>query len=171
MLYMWLTVLLLLNAVWLLLGLLALPGNWLMVVTTLLFAWWRNEDAVFSPYTLVAITILALIAEVIEMLAGAGTARKRGATLLGSMAAVVGAITGGILGTLLIPLPVIGTFLGACLGAGLGVAGVERIGGRDAQTALSLGRGAAAGQFIGMVCKILTGILIWFVIAVAAFWR
>jgi len=170
MLYVWLIALLLLNLVWLSLGLLALPGNWLMVITTLLFTWWRHEDGVFSAYTLVAIVLLALVAEIIEMLAGAGAARRGGATIIGSVAAVFGALAGGLAGTFLFPLPFVGTVLGACLGAGLAVAAVEHLGGRDPYAALTLGRGAAAGQLIGIMCKMLIGGFIWTIIAVAAFW-
>ena len=39
--YLWATLLILLNAFWLLLNLLALPGNLLIAVTTTLLAWWQ----------------------------------------------------------------------------------------------------------------------------------
>ena len=39
MLYFWLTILTFCNTVWLGLNFLALPGNWLMVITSCLFAW------------------------------------------------------------------------------------------------------------------------------------
>jgi hypothetical protein len=55
MLYVWSTILILLNAVWLAMVVFGLPGNWLIVITTYLFAWWRWEDKVFSIYTLIAI--------------------------------------------------------------------------------------------------------------------
>jgi len=48
MLYFWLTLLVILNAFWLALVPFALPGNWLIVITTSLFAWWQRENNVFS---------------------------------------------------------------------------------------------------------------------------
>jgi len=52
MFYFWMTLLLLLNTVWLILVPFALPGNWLIVITTSLFAWWQWENGVFSIFTL-----------------------------------------------------------------------------------------------------------------------
>ena len=39
MVYLWATILVVANAVWLFLNLLGLPGNWLMVASTALVAW------------------------------------------------------------------------------------------------------------------------------------
>ena len=41
--------------VWSIFLVFGLPGNWLIVIGTCLFAWWRWEDKVFSIYTLIAI--------------------------------------------------------------------------------------------------------------------
>ena len=41
MVYIWATSLVVINAVWLALVLVGLPGNWLMVATTALVAWWQ----------------------------------------------------------------------------------------------------------------------------------
>jgi hypothetical protein len=43
MLYVESSILVLLNLVWLILVLFGLPGNWLMVLSTSLFAWWTSE--------------------------------------------------------------------------------------------------------------------------------
>ena len=42
MLYVELPILILLNLLWLPLVLFGLPGNWLMVLSTSLFAWWTS---------------------------------------------------------------------------------------------------------------------------------
>ena len=170
MLYFYAFFLVLLNSIWLAMVPFALPGNWLIVITTALFAWWRAEDGVFSIYTLIAITILALIGELVEFFAGMGGARKAGAGFRGSIGAIIGAITGAVVGTFLIPIPFFGTLFGSCLGAGLGAWGFELIGGRQVQESLRFGFGASLGQFLGVIAKLLIGFIIWLTVAVAAFW-
>ena len=94
MIYFWLVCLLVLNFCWLGLVFFALPGNWLVVISTGLFAWWRWEDGIFSIYTLIAITLLAFVAEIFEFFAGMGGAKKAGAGWKGAFAALAGAIIG-----------------------------------------------------------------------------
>jgi uncharacterized protein YqgC (DUF456 family) len=168
MLYLWLTLLITLNAVWLVLVPFTLPGNWLIVITTSLFAWWRWQDGVFSPYTLIAIAILALIGELVEFFAAAGGAKKAGATLLASVAAVIGAIVGAVIGTFVLPL--LGTIIGACLGAGLAATIVEMAMGRTADASIRSGVGASVGHLFGTITKIVIGAAIWLIVALAAFW-
>ena len=170
MLYFWAILLILLNAVWLALVPFALPGNWLIVITTSLFAWWRWEDEIFSLYTLLAITILALLGELIEFFGGMGGAKKAGAGFRGSLGALIGAITGAVLGTLLIPIPFLGTLLGSCTGAGLGAWVLELSSGRPIQNTFRLGLGAGLGQFLGTTSKTMIGGLIWLIVTLAAFW-
>ncbi|HOK96849.1 MAG TPA: hypothetical protein PKW71_12065, partial [Anaerohalosphaeraceae bacterium] len=63
MLTVWLVLLILVNAGWLATVLFMLPGNWLMVVSTCLFAWWKWDTGVFSWPLLAGITVLALAGE------------------------------------------------------------------------------------------------------------
>lgn len=157
-----------LNAFWLLLVPLALPGNWLIVITTALFAWWRADDKVFSPYTLVVITFLALLGELVEFFGGVVGAKKAGAHFLGSLGAIIGAVTGAIIGTFV--LPIVGTILGSCAGAAIGACVFEVLGGRRMEDTVNLGIGAGLGHFFGTTAKLALGILIWLIAAVAAFW-
>jgi uncharacterized protein YqgC (DUF456 family) len=170
MIYVWLVILVLLNALWLALVLFGLPGNWLMVLMTLLFALWRWEEGIFSGWTLLAAAILALIGELIEFLAGVVGARKAGASWQASIAGLFGALIGALVGTVAIPLPILGTIIGTCLGAGISVWVVEVS--RGEHPDLSMGRavGAGVGKFLGILGKFVVGIVIWLVIAVAAFW-
>ena len=117
MIYVYLVILILFNACWLLTVPFMLPGNWLMLITTYLFAWWQWDMGIFGWPLLIAITILALIGEIIEFFAGAGGAKKAGSGWLGALTAVGGAIFGAVVGTGI--MPVLGTILGACFGAGL----------------------------------------------------
>ena len=170
MLYLWLTVLILLNAVWLALVPFALPGNWLIVITTALFAWLYSEKGIFSIYTLIIITALAVLGELVEFFGGVIGARKAGARLLGSLGAILGAITGAVLGTFLIPIPLFGTVLGSCAGAAIVACFFEVLCGRRIKDSLHLGIGVSLGQFLGSTAKIMLGLLIWLIVAIAAFW-
>jgi uncharacterized protein YqgC (DUF456 family) len=167
MLYLWSTILVIVNAFWLMLVPFTLPGNWLIVITTVLFAWWWADDKVFSPYTLVVITLLALLGEVVEFFGGAAGAKKAGARFLGSLGAIIGAITGAIIGTFV--FPILGTLIGSCAGAAIGACLLEIAGGRKVEDTINLGIGAGLGHFFGTTAKMALGILIWLIVAVAAF--
>jgi len=170
MLYLWSTLLIILNTFWLALVPFALPGNWLIVITTALFAWWHAEDRIFSIYTLVAITILALLGELVEFFGGVVGAKKAGARFLGSLGALIGAIAGAIIGTFVIPIPLLGTLLGSCAGAAILACVFEVSGGRRLEDTVNLGVGAGLGRFLGATSKIAIGLLIWLIVALAAFW-
>ncbi|MCI0546390.1 MAG: DUF456 family protein [Candidatus Rokubacteria bacterium] len=159
-----------LNAVWLYLTALGLPGNWLMVVSTVLVALWQWEAAMFSPWVLVAILALALAGEALELLAGALGARRAGGTRRAAIGAVLGGLVGGLLGTVLIPVPLVGTLLGVGAGAFVVATGLEWRGGRALDRSLRAGRGAALGQSLGVLAKLGMGAVIWIVVTVAAFW-
>ena len=170
MIYVWIILLLLLNACWLLGVLFALPGNWLMVISTALFVWWRWDDGIFSMAVLIMIAILALIGELIEFFAGVGSAKKAGAGWGAALASISGMFAGAVLGTFLIPFPIAGTLLGACIGAGLVTWSVERLSGKTHDKSVKSGLGAGIGVFLGTTTKFLIGCIIWMIIAIAAFW-
>lgn len=170
MVYLWIIILLVLNASCLMLVLFALPGNWLIVVLTCLFAWWRAEDGIFSIYTLIAIGILATLGELFEFFGGMGGARKAGARWFGAFGALLGAIIGAVVCTFLIPIPMLGTVIGACVGAGIGAWVFEMASGRRMEESARSGLGAGLGELVGITIKISLGFLIWGIVAVAAFW-
>ena len=170
MVYLWSTILVLLNSAWLGLVVFGLPGNWLIVISTCMFAWWQWDKSVFSIYTLIAIVILAALGELVEFTAGMIGAKKSGASWPGSVAALFGAVTGAVLGTFLFPIPFLGTLLGACTGAGLCVWGMEFSRGTKAEHSLRYAVGAGLGEFFGITSKFALGIIIWLIVAVAAFW-
>ena len=147
-----------------------LPGNWLIIVSTSLFAWWRWEDGVFSIWTLVIITLIAIVGEIIEFFSGMAGAKSAGAGWKGAFGAILGAIIGAIAGTLFIPVPFLGTLLGAAGGAGLATWLIEHAGGKKTNDSVRSGVGAGLGVFIGTGAKVVIGALIWFIVAVAAFW-
>jgi uncharacterized protein YqgC (DUF456 family) len=170
MVYLWSIVLVILNTVWLGLVVFGLPGNWLIVVSTCLLAWWRWGNNVFSIYTLVAIVVLAVVGELAEFTAGMIGARRSGASRRGSVAAIFGAVVGAIFGTFMIPVVFLGTLIGACVGAGLCVWGMEISRGEQAEHSLRHAVSAGLGEFFGIISKFAMGIVIWLIVAVAVFW-
>lgn len=169
MMHVYLVLLLIINAFWLVLVFFYLPGNWLMVLTTAAFAWWHSEQGFFSVWTLSVAAFLALVGEMVEFLAGFGGARRAGAGPKASLAALAGALAGAVLGTALIPIPFAGTLLGASIGAGLAVWTLERLSGKSHKHSVQSGLGAGLGTAAGAFFKILIGMLIWCLIAAAAF--
>lgn len=170
MLYLWSVILILLNSFWLVLVVFGLPGNWLIVISTCLFAWWRWGDGVFSIYTLIAIIVIAIIGELVEFFGGIRGAKKAGASWPGSVAALVGALTGAVIGTFLIPILLLGTLIGACIGAGLGAWAIEFARGKKIEESVRYGLSAGLGELFGITSKFALGVVIWFIVAIAAFW-
>ena len=170
MLYILLILLILLNAAWLVLVIFGLPGNWLIVISTCLFAWWRWEEGVFSIYTLIAIVVLAVLGELFEFLGGMHGAKRAGASWYGSIAAIAGAVAGAIIGTFLIPVLFLGTVLGACIGAGLATWSLELSRGRKMDESVRCAVGAGLGELFGITAKVTVGIIICLIVAIAAFW-
>jgi uncharacterized protein YqgC (DUF456 family) len=170
MLYLLLILLILLNAVWLVLVIFGLPGNWLIVISTCLFAWWQWEDGVFSIYTLITIVALAILGELFEFLGGMHGAKRAGASWRGSIAAIAGAVAGAIIGTFLIPVLFLGTVLGACIGAGLATWSLELSRGRKMDESVRCAVGAGLGELFGITAKVTVGIIICLIVAIAAFW-
>ncbi len=169
MLYVWAIILVTCNLGGLVLTLLQMPGNWLMVLLTVAMAWWQWNAGMFSLWTLGAIVALALAGEIIEFFSSARGARKAGGSRWGSFGSLVGAIAGAIVGTFAIPVPVLGTLAGTCGGAFAGAWAMETLVGGQAKRAVRIGVGAGVGVLKGTAAKVTIGILIWIVVAVAAF--
>lgn len=158
-----LIVLNLLNAGGVLLVAMSLPGTWLMVLLTGLLAWWRWDLEIIGWPTLVTITAIALLAEILEFITGALGAKKAGGTAWGALGAMVGAVVGGIAGTFV--LPILGSILGAAAGAFAGALVCERLTGRQLEEAAQSGRGAFVGRLIGTGLKLVAAVGMWIVVA------
>lgn len=164
-----------LNAIWLLALVLGLPGIWLMIAGALALQWWSSATPsaggpMFTTWTLVAVVTLAVLSEVFEFLAGMWGTAAAGGTRRGSLGALLGGIAGAVFGTALIPVPIVGSLLGACLGAALGAFGFELSGGRRVNESVASGLGAGVGRFTGTLIKLVLGVAVWVIVAVAAFW-
>lgn len=168
MIYVWSVVLIIINALCLVLTAFVIPGNWLMLIVTAVVAWLLREQNFISVFTLIAMTLLAVLGELLELLGGMGAAKKAGAGSWGSVGAITGAIVGAISGTFAIPIPIIGTLVGSAVGAAAGSAILSGTKGQNKRTKVAMHAGI--GQFIGSSMKLMVGVVIWFVAAVAAFW-
>jgi uncharacterized protein YqgC (DUF456 family) len=106
--------------------------------------------------SLIAIIVLALLAEAAEFLAGAAGSKAAG----GRKRGMIGAIVGGFLGAIflsIIPIPIVAQIIGACLGAFIGAAVME-LSDKGAAHSLRVGVGAAKGRFMGIISKLGFGI-------------
>jgi uncharacterized protein YqgC (DUF456 family) len=117
---------------------------------------------------LIAITVLAVLGELIEFLGGMAGARKAGASWRASRAGIFGALIGALGGTVMFPVPIVGTVAGACLGVALAVWFVETSRGEHPERSLQRAVSAGLGEFLGILSKFAVGVAIWLTIAVAA---
>lgn len=176
--YLCATLFVLLNVGALAANLLTLPGNWFIVLLSVLFAIFvhRSSGDGLNWWCVGAVAVLALLAELIEFVAGAAGAAKSGGSRRGMVLAMVGAMLGSIVGTFfgfLIPIPVVGNLIGAvaggCLGAFLGAYAGEAWKGRGEEQRLAVSTAALVGRLFGTVGKLGIGAVMVVVTAADAF--
>ena len=174
--WIWALLLIVVNGFWLALVVLGLPGTWLMVLTAAVVLWWQwpcdtaAPDPMIGIATLIVLTLLALIGELLEFFAGVVGANKAGATKKGSVGALLGGLAGAVAGTFLIPIPVVGSLIGAAAGAAAGAWGFELAGGRKMRESMKAGLGAGAGRVFGTIFKTAAGVAMWIILTVAILW-
>ena len=148
------------------LNVLGLPGLWVMVAAAFGYAWATGFGVYLGWQGLLALTLLAALAEVLEFLAGSAGAKKVG----GSKRGMVGAIIGGILGAIFfsIPVPIVGTIVGAVVGTFVGAWVVELMVGKEMGQSVEIGFGAAKGRLWGTLLKLSIGFVMLIVAVVVA---
>jgi uncharacterized protein YqgC (DUF456 family) len=125
----------------------AIPGPPILLMGLFTAAWAENFHYVGSG-TLIILALLCVAAVALDFIAGALGAKRSGA----SRAAVIGALLGAIIGLFLFPLGLIfGPFIGAMIG--------ELSTGRPWQQASRAGWGATIGMLIGIVAKLVIGLI------------
>jgi len=140
----------------LLLDLVGLFGNWI-ILGTAAAVWLCTGFHHFGAWSLLSLAALALLGDILEMIAAGYGARKFGGGKGAIFASLVGCIVGAIVGT---PwFPVVGTLLGACAGAFAGAALYELlITGKTAGASIQTGVGAALGRIGGVIAKLAIGL-------------
>mgnify|MGYP000055183521 FL=1 len=121
-----------------------LPGVPLVAVGALAAAWIRGFEVVGAA-PLVWVAVLAVVAQVVDLLAGAIGAKLGGAGRAGFWGGVVGSLVG------LFAAPPLGFLVGALVGA----VAAEVLAGRSGADAVRAGIGAFAGTVGGVVAKAL----------------
>jgi len=164
---LWSLLLLAVNALGVLLVAMSLPGTWLIAAATALFAWLHGYPRILGIAPLVILLVIALVAEVLELVAGAAGVRAVGGSARGAMGAVMGGVIGGIAGTFLIPVPILGSILGAALGSFAGAFIAERPGEHGMDARMESGKAAFRGRLLGTLLKLAAACAMWIVVALA----
>lgn len=120
----------------------ALPGT-LFVLSGIVLGAWLDDFARIGPWTIAAITLLAVLAWVTDYVSTVMGAKKAGASTLAVIGAAIGTIAGifmGLIGILFMPL------VGAALG--------QFISERNAGKAAKVGIATWLGMLVGTVIKL-----------------
>lgn len=164
MIYVWLSVYIALILVFWLLNLASLPGNWLIVGLTLIWAFLGPDGYRFSWIVVLVITILCLIGEAIEFGASILGTNKFGGSARGATLSVIGSIVGGIAGAIFgipFPIPLVGSLIGSVLLASVGALVGAMIGekwvGKTLGESAKIGSAAFVGRLLGTVGKVMVG--------------
>jgi len=172
--WIWAGLLVLANSVCWFATLFTLPGNWVMLLLTGLFAWFYPDEGGHGVGWMAVAVIagLAVLGEVLEFAAGAVGAARQGGSRRGMALAIVGAMVGSILGAIVgVPVPIIGSVLaavgGGALGAFIGAYVGETWKGKTPGESISVGRAALVGRLLGTMSKLIVGAIIVVVSAVA----
>jgi uncharacterized protein len=165
-LYYFLLLLLMLGCI--VLVLFSLPGVWLMVLLTLIYAWLTHFHYIARD-GLIILFVLAGISELLEFVAAGAGAKHAGGSSRASVGAIVGALLGGLLSTFVLPIPIIGTLAGLAGGAFVGSLLLEQGRNSDPAHLLRVGLAAAKGRLLGVLVKIVFGIVIFLLTVVLAF--
>ncbi len=137
---------------------LSLPGTWLIVVSSIVYAFFYPYDqGQTSAYWVVGILVfLAALGELIEFLIGLLGSKP----LKVSNGAIVSAFFGGILGAIIgVPIFLIGTLLGIFIGAFLGAFIYEWIVLKEVKKALINGAAVLASKIVASFFKTIIALM------------
>jgi uncharacterized protein YqgC (DUF456 family) len=171
----WLVLLCIINLLSWSANLLSLPGNWLIVLATAIYAYFFPESLTSGVGWMGVgiLLVLAVLGEIIEFVAGAAMAGKRGASRRAMALAVAGTMAGSILGAVFtIPIPIIGPIVGALAGGAGGAFCGAWLGevwkGKTVEEGMHVGTGAFLGRLLGTSGKLIVGAIMVVVAAIDA---
>jgi len=142
--------------------LVTLPGLWLMAAASAGFCL-LTHHRYLGGKTLIALLVLAVLGEVLEIGIGGAAARQAGGSRRAMLGGIIGAIAGGIIGSFV--LPIVLTIVGVCIGSFVGAALFELAGGGTIDHSLIIGVGAAKGRLVGVAVKFGIGLAMLLLIA------
>jgi uncharacterized protein YqgC (DUF456 family) len=128
-----------------------LPGSWLILLSSFVFAAFTGFEDI-SRTILLLLLALAVIGELIELLLGVLVAKRFGASKFGMWGAFFGGIIGGVAGTVVFPL--VGSIAGAMVGAFAGAFVLECLVEIRTEDRLRAGFGALIGRVIATTMKL-----------------
>lgn len=143
---------------------LGLPGLWIMVASAVAYNMVVAGDPI-GWFTLVSVSILGIIAEVLEFTMSGQYARKYGGSRRAGWGAIIGGIVGAIVG---FPVPIIGPIIGSFVGSFIGALAAEMTAGTTAGDSTRVAKGALIGRVVSTVLKIGIGFVIGIWIFIAA---
>lgn len=155
-----LTLVLVLSLVLIALG---LPGLWVMIASAVVYNVTTHTSAI-GWFTLVAVTLLALIAEFIEFTLSAKYARKYGGSRRAGWGAMIGGMAGAFIG---VPVPIVGPLIGAFVGSFVGALAGELSVGSSSSASARVAKGALIGRVLATAMKMGVGsaIAVWVFLA------
>lgn len=174
MVYLWALILTLSNALAWGANFFNLPGNWLLLIFSLIYKLILPKDSHPSiTWTMLVLAlVLAILGEVWEFVAGAAGAAKRGGSRRGAILAIAGSLVGSLGGAVVgVPIPVVGPLIGALVGGAVGAFIGAYLGerGRTHEERVEIGKGALFGRLIGTAGKLIFGLLMFLIMTVDSF--
>jgi uncharacterized protein YqgC (DUF456 family) len=138
-----------------------LPGLWVMVGAALIYSWAAPDR--LGVITLVGLTALAVVAEVLEFLTAGRYTRKYGGSRRAAWGAIIGGVAGAIIG---VPVPIVGSVIGAFVGSFAGALAAEMTLGGRVGDATRVATGALIGRAVATALKVAIGValLAWVVL-------
>jgi uncharacterized protein YqgC (DUF456 family) len=134
---------------------LGFPGLWVMLIGIVGYGWATDFRSI-GVTTLVSVTALALVGEILEAWVGYRYARRYGGSRRAGWGALIGGIVGAVVG---VPVPLVGSVIGSFAGSFCGAVLLEYIGARSAG-AIRVGWGALLGRTWAAAVKIALGLVI-----------
>ncbi len=134
---------------------LGLPGTWVMLAAGVGYSILVPDS--IGWFTLVAVSVIAIIAEVLEFTMSGTYTKKYGGSRRASWGAIIGGTVGAIMG---VPVPVIGSIIGAFAGAFAGALIAEYSLGSGAKASTRAATGALIGRAVAAAMKVAAGLMI-----------
>lgn len=137
-----------------------LPGNFIILGLSLLFAWYEGFERL-DIRLLIVLAAIALLAELVDFLIGVIGAKRYKSSNRAIFVSIIFGLIGGIL---LSPLFLgLGALIGAFAGAYIGALLVELLDGKNLSESLNSAWGVFLGRLGGVFSKVAMGLIMIFI--------